>query len=170
MLPLEALKTRVSVKRFTNEEVSIELINEIIMAGLSAPSARNIRPYEILVIKNREILDAIAQLNPAKLMLQKAPVCFAIVGNLEANPDSDYVTQDCSAVTENILVAAHALGLGACWLGITRANAEFYKSINQLLELGENSLVVSLVALGHPDGEFFQKPDRYTKEQVRWID
>ena len=166
---IESIKTRASVKLYKDKEVSDELISEILAAGMAAPSARNLKPYRIVVIKNRELLNALAALSPSKKMLEKAPICIVIIGNLDIMPDTNYIIQDCSAVTENILIATHSLGLGGCWLGITPNTPGFYNEVAKLLNCSDKDYIVSLVVIGYPGSEFKPKDDRYTKTSVTYI-
>ena len=170
MKELQSIYSRTSVKRYSYRPFDNHVIESITKAGLSAPSAMNLRPYTIYVVKNKDILEKIAALSPSKAMLKDASVAMLVVGDFSINPDNNYLQQDCSAVTENILLAAHQLGLGACWLGVNPSKPDFYNALANIINIDEHKLIVSLIAIGYPDGEFLPKPDRYTKNQIITIE
>ena len=170
METLKAIRTRTSVKNYLEKPVDDAIITKVINAGLEAPSARNLRPYKVFVIKNRHVLMDIASLSPAKLMLNKAPVALCVVGDSLINSDVFYLQQDCSAVTENMLVAANSLGLGTCWLGVSPNSQEFHDKLAKILELDNNHIIVSLVALGYASGDFKPKEGRYTRNEIITIE
>jgi len=163
---LTAISTRKSVKKYIYKPMSDCDLEKIIKAGLEAPSAMNLRPYEMYVITNREILVSLSKVQPAKKMLENASSAILILGLREVNHEECYLHQDCSAVTQNILLASHALNYGACWLGI-RTDGEVHQVIAKMFSLTDKLLPVSLIAVGYPDGEFKPKEGRYPSNQVK---
>ena len=111
---LNFIMSRRSVRKFTDEPVSQEDIDIILKAAMSAPSARNDKPWAYVVVQKREVLDKLADAHPYGKMLGEATLAIAVVGK----KDADYWIHDCSASTENILLAVSGLGLGGVWLGI----------------------------------------------------
>ena len=169
METLKCIETRISVRKYINKPVPEKLLDVILKAGMEAPSARNLRPYKIHILKNRAKLDYIASLSPAKAMLVSCPLAILIAGRLDINPNKCYLQQDCSAVTQNMLLAAHELGLGACWLGI-QGHSEFQEEMKNVFELDDNSVPISLIALGYAEVTPDPKPNRNQEEKVEVIE
>ncbi len=114
----EAILTRRSVRAYTDQPVSEELIHKLLVAAMSAPSAGNGQPWHFGVVTERTVLNSLAELLPFGKMLQQAPLAIVVCGETKGQPFDGYWVQDCSAATENLLLAAHALGLGGVWLGV----------------------------------------------------
>lgn len=169
MDPLDTLLTRRSVRRYTSEPLDDDTVASLLRAAMAAPSAVNEQPWHFVVIRERELLDTLAEKHPYARMLKQAPVAVAVCGDTTLEHHPGYWVVDCSAATENLLLAAHAMGLGAVWLGIY-PREERMKMLSGLLELPGHVKPLSLVALGHPDEE--KRPaDRYKPERVhrdRW--
>lgn len=148
---LEAILSRRSIRRYTNNPVPDEQIEKLLQAAMAAPSAHNEQPWHFIVIKARQILNQIPKIHPYAQMLIDAQVGICVCADLELEKDKDlgYWIQDCSAATENILVAANALGLGACWLGV-HPRDERKKAMARLLCLPEHVVPLCIIAVGQP--------------------
>ena len=109
---IENLLTRRSIRSYTDQDVEPEKIEAILEAGMAAPSGKNGQPWDFIVLTRREILDEMAERLPYAKMLREARVAIAVCADRTKSP---YWYVDCSAAAENILLAAHALGLGAVW-------------------------------------------------------
>lgn len=168
MEALETIATRLSVRHYTNQPVDEAQLQLILKAGLEAPSARNIRPFRIQVITKREALNYLASQQPAKRMLQDAPVAILVLGDRDLQHKECYRQQDCSALTQNILLAAHALKLGTCWLGI-ETDGDFEKSVATYFDLPANLQPITLIALGHPQGDERPKTNRFEGDKITYI-
>ncbi|MBN1766034.1 MAG: nitroreductase family protein, partial [Sedimentisphaerales bacterium] len=131
---LEAIFKRRSIRRFTDQPISDEIVEQLLRAAMAAPSAHNEQPWHFVTINDRTILEKITEVHPYAQMLKEAPLAICVCGDksLENDPGVDYWVQDCSAATENILIAATALGLGSCWLGIL-LRPERMEALTQLL-------------------------------------
>ena len=127
---------------------------------MAAPSASNKQPWHFITITERGTLTKLAELHQYAKMLNEATLCIAVCGE-KANR---YAVQDCSAATQNILLAATGLGLGSVWLGV-HPNAEREPQVAQLLEIPDSHFPLCLIAIGHPTE---QKPpaDRYDPAKV----
>ncbi|MEA3326501.1 MAG: nitroreductase family protein [Chloroflexota bacterium] len=150
METLDAIFTRRSVRDFTHDPVSLEDVEQLLRAGMQAPSAGNEQPWHFIVIDDPDILHAVPEFHPYSMMLLDAPLAIQVCSSdrkLEKKRAS--WIQDCSAATQNILLAAHALGLGAVWLGIF-PNAERVSGMQKLLDIPEDIRPFALVAVGHP--------------------
>ncbi|MCL2149718.1 MAG: nitroreductase family protein [Dehalococcoidia bacterium] len=149
METLEAILTRRSIRRYTEEQVPQETIQKLLEAGMCAPSACDFQPWHLVVIDDHKILDEIPSFHRHAAMLREAPLAILVCGDPET---SRYWQQDCSAVSQNILLAAHAMGLGAVWLGLYPREART-QPMQKLLGLPETIMPLSLIALGHPAEE-----------------
>lgn len=161
---MEVIFSRRSIRKFTSEEVPEQTIEELLKAGVAAPSAGNQQPWQFVVIDDRKILDEIPTVHPYSAMLKEANVAILVCGDLKAEKHKGFWVQDCSAATQNILIAAEALGLGAVWLGVY-PREDRIAGIRQLLGLPERIVPLSLIPVGYK-GE--QKPpaNRYDASRV----
>jgi nitroreductase len=163
---MDAILTRRSIRKYTPQEISDEIVQKLLKAAMNAPSAGNQQPWHFIVIRSREILDEIPTFHQYAQMLKQAPLAIAVCGDLEKQIHEGYWLQDCSAATQNILLAAHALGLGAVWLGVHPRDNRIH-GVQSLLKLPERILPLCLIAIGYPDE---QKPpdDRFLPERVHY--
>lgn len=146
---LEAIHTRRSIRKFLDQPVGEDLIEKLLAAAMQAPSARNQQPWRFVVIDDRSILAKIPPFMPNAAMTAGAPLAILICGDLELEKSEGYWVVDCAAAAENMLLAAHALGLGACWCGVyPRENR--MEGLRHLLGLPQNVMAHSLVVVGHP--------------------
>jgi nitroreductase len=163
---LEAIKTRRSIRKFKDMPVSREAIRIIVEAGMYAPSARNEQPWHFLIINSRVLLEKIMKVHPYASMLNEAPVAILVCGDTTLELSPGYWPVDCSAATQNMLLAAHATGLGAVWLGVY-PRQERINAIHEIFKLPSNIVPFALIALGYPD-EIKKAPLRIRTERVRF--
>ncbi len=156
---LEAIFTRRSIRHFADEPVADQEIETLLRAGMAAPSAGNQQAWEFVVIDERAMLDAIPRVHPYAQMVAQAPLCLAICADPSRERYNGFWVQDCAAATQNILLAAHAQGLGAVWLGIAPGGDRAH-AIAELLRLPAGVEPLALVAVGHP-AESKPAEDRY---------
>lgn len=146
----EVLLKRRSVRKFTDEPVSDEDISKLLNAAMSGPSACNRTPWEFFVVTNSEVLEKLSK--AARYSRIKSPLAIVVCGNLsKALPLqlSPFWIQDCSAATENILLEATELGLGAVWCGVhPMKSAE--KNVSEALSLPEKLIPLNIIRIGHP--------------------
>lgn len=164
METIQALLTRRSVRRYTSEPVTAEEQETILKAAMYAPSANNQQPWQFIVIDEREKLNKLTELHPYAKSLLEAPLAVLICGDLDQVKSEGYWVQDCSAATQNLLLAAHGLGLGTVWLGVYPREAR-YKAIQEYLGLPETVIPFALIAVGHP-AKPLPDADRYKAERV----
>ena len=143
---MDILLERKSVRKYTNEPVKDEDLEYILRAAMSAPTARNQRPYSFIVIKDKETHKKIAQIHRAAQMVLEAQVVILVVGDQD-KAFENYLPQDCAAATQNILLAATAKGYGCVWCGIY-GNEERMKLFSETFKLPENIKPFSLVVIG----------------------
>lgn len=114
---------------------------------MAAPSASNRKPWHFVVVTDRQKLDALAEAHPYGKMLFEAPLCIGVCGDTTIS--QRFWVQDCSAATENLLIAAAALDLGAVWLGV-HPSKERVAEISKVLSIPENIVPLNLISIGHP--------------------
>jgi len=151
---LDLIFSRRSIRRYTDDDISEELVQDLLEAGMAAPSAVAKDPWHVIVVRDKATLARIASGLPNGGMLADAGVGFVICGDIDAAHDRQlsYMLQDCSAMIENILLAASALGLGACWLGV-HPREDRVQHIKTLFDLAESIVPISAIAIGRPAQE-----------------
>lgn len=143
---LNIIFSRRSIRQYTPEPVSQADLTSLLEAGMAAPSASNKKPWHFVVVTDRATLQSLADAYPYGKMLAHAPLAIAVCGDPAI---SDWWVQDCTAATENILVAAAGLGLGAVWLGC-HGRDEREQATREILHIPEAMGVLSLLSVGHP--------------------
>lgn len=166
METLEAIFTRRSIRKFSDRQIQESDINRLLKAGMYAPSANNSQPWHFVVINERELLDRIPTFHPWSKMCFQAPLAIVVCAYVPAGKKFDLWVQDCSAATQNILLAAHAIGLGGVWLGV-HPREERIAGVRDLLGLPEEVHPVSIVVLGYPD-EQPETPERFDLAKVHF--
>lgn len=168
---MKLLFERRSIRKYTEESIPKELIQMILEAGLAAPSAADRRPWHLTVITDRQTLDSLAETNPFGKMLKAAPVAILVCGDqsrMREGAGRDFWVQDCAAVTQNMLLAIQALGLGGVWLG-QHPIEERQKGAKEVLQLPENLIPFCLIPFGYP-AESKEARTRYEDSRVFWIE
>jgi nitroreductase len=146
-MSLETIYARRSIRQFTNEAVTEGQAEELLKAAMAAPSGRDMKPWHFVVVEERETLGRIADAHPYGKMIESAALCIAVLGDPAVN--GDYWIVDCAAATQNILLAATALGLGSCWVGVF-PREERKPPLQEVLGVPDDMEICSLVAIGHP--------------------
>lgn len=149
MSALDAIRTRRSVRAYTDAPVSDALVEEIIACGMQAPSACNEQPWQFVVVRDKALLAKVGGINPYAAYAKNAPVAVLVAGDTTLDKCGGYWVQDCSACAENMLLAAHALGLGAVWTGIYPLS-ERIAAFRTLFSLPETVTPLALLVMGHP--------------------
>ena len=181
----EAILTRRSVRNFIEKDIPPDMIINILDCALRAPSSSNTQPWEFILVKDQEIKDRIGYLGARSLyerkkrklkdakkrfeMIAKASLFIVIACNTKKSPI--FWRHDGSAATQNILLAAHAHGLGAVWLGAPVALKKHSNEIKKLLKLPKQWEIASIVALGYPKTMLKPRPKSNIKDKVhfeRW--
>ncbi len=168
---LNFIFSRRSIRKFTQREIPEIMLIDLLEAAMAAPSAVAKDPWHFIVLRSRASLDRLAAALPNGQMLQEATAALVVCGDLQQAHDQQlsFLLQDLSAAIENILLAANALGLGACWLGI-HPREERITAVSAQFTLPARIIPVAGIALGWPAQE--QAPrTRYNPDQVhqeRW--
>ncbi len=166
---MDAILGRRSIRRYTPKPVPDSLVTEVLQAAMAAPSAGNERPWHFIVIRDRATLDAIPKFHPYSAMLKYASVAIVVCGDLLQEKYKGFWVQDCSAATENLLLAATAKGLGSVWTAL-HPMEDRVAGMRSLLGLPESIIPLSLVPLGFPE-EQPGRPERFDPGRVhreRW--
>ena len=166
METFEAIFDRRSIRKYDTRPVEVEKIVEMLKAAMYAPSANNTQPWQFMVITNREMLDELRRVHPYAAMLATAPLAILVCGDKSREPNEGYLNTNCSAATQNLLLAAQALGLGSVWLGVF-PREERIKGISGVCKLPEHIIPISLIALGYP-AETKVRPARFLPEKIHW--
>lgn len=164
METLKAILTRRSIRKYINKNIPGEYYEIMLKAAMHAPSARNRQPWHFIIINEREILNRLAEVNSSWKMLADASSAIVVCGDQDLEDSESFIIQDCSAATQNILLAAHELGLGSVWLGVHPREDRLLPLID-ILQIPKNILPVSMIAIGKPD-ESREIPDRYNVERI----
>lgn len=166
---LETIFKRKSVRRYTNRAVSKEQLTLLVKAGMAAPSAVDKRPWVFVAITDRAMLDKLADMLPHAKMLKQSTAAIVVCGDMNRALEGDaksYWIQDCSAATENILLAAESIGLGAVWTGV-HPSKDREKVVTDALGLPNNILPLNVIAIGYPLGNE-QPKDKWNEQLLHW--
>lgn len=163
---IEAIKTRRSIRKFIDKPVPKEMIETILGAAMLAPSAANQQSWHFIVVTDRKKLDGVPDFHPYAKMIRQASAAIVVCGAPEGTDWPDFWVQDCSAATQNLLLAARGLGLGTVWTGVYPLEERMEKT-RVHFGIPDNVLPLAIVPLGWPDGEFSAK-DRYKADRVHY--
>jgi nitroreductase len=167
METLEAIFTRRSIRKYTSQTIPDELVEKLLLAAMQAPSAGNQQPWHFIVVTDRAQMDSLADALPFGKMLHTAPLGIAVCADVESARYSDYWVQDCSAATQNLLLAAHALGLGAVWLGVYPLE-ERVAGVKQILGLPAPVIPLNIISLGYPVSPPAPVERRYNETRLHY--
>lgn len=168
-IAIDNIMTRTSIRSFTDRQVSADTIEMLLRAGMAAPTAVNKQPWHFVVINDREVMDKLGGEGRQSQMWKESPLAIAVCGDMEKaleGPAQAFWVQDCSAATENILLAAHALGLGAVWTGCYPM-VERMTNVSQVLNLPDNLVPLCLIVMGYPN-ESPEPKDKWKTENVTY--
>jgi nitroreductase len=162
------IHSRKSVRNFTGEAVSKEQLEIILKAAMAAPSAVNMQPWAFVVITERKIMDSLADILPFAKMLYKAgaAICVCMIPEKAYEKRVEFAIMDCSAASENILLSAEAMGLGAVWTAAEPWD-ELAENVRKILGIPEDILPLNIIPIGYPTGEDIRK-DKYKPENIHW--
>jgi nitroreductase len=164
MNPLDIILTRRSIRKYKPGILPREKIDEILKCAQYAPSAVNKQPWHFIVIDDKQVFKKIMDIHPYSKMLDTASHAIVVCGDEKLQHDDGYWIADCGAATQNILLAAHSLGIGSCWVGLYPRQQRM-KDISELLNIPGHVKPFALITLGYPD-EQKKHPERYSKEKV----
>lgn len=149
---MECILSRTSIRNFSDTAVSPDEVEKLLQAGMAAPSAVNMQPWMFVIVDKRDLLDAMAEKLPYAKMLKDAPLAIIVCGDLRKTLDQrerEYWVEDCSAAAQNILLAAHALGLGAVWTAVHPV-ASRIDAVQSLLKMPDYLIPLNVIPVGYP--------------------
>lgn len=148
----DMIMSRTSVRSFLDQPVEHKKVDMLLHAGMAAPSACNKQPWHLAVIDDRKLLDQIPHFSPYASMVKEAPLAIVVCGDMHKTLngiEQEFWIQDCAAVTENILLMAHALDLGAVWTALYPLE-DRYNRMQNLLGLPSNLIPLNTIIIGYP--------------------
>ena len=161
------IMTRTSIRQYTDETVSKADIETMLCAGMAAPTAVNRQPWHFVAVTDKAKLAELAGRRGG--MIKQAGVAIVVCGNMDKamqGPGQAFWVQDCSAATENILLAANAIGLGAVWTGCYPMD-DRVAEVSKTLKLPETIVPLCVIAIGHPAEQPAPK-DKWKPENVSY--
>ncbi len=165
---IENIMTRTSIRQYKDQPVEQEKIDILLKAAMAAPSAVNLQPWHFIVITDKQTIGLLSGQQPTN-----APLLIAVCGDTDktTTPDGkmklpDFWVEDVSAATENLLLAAHALGLGAVWTGVYPAMDRTAEVAN-VLNCPKNIVPMAVVRIGYPD-ESPEPKDKFKEENISY--
>jgi nitroreductase len=166
---LEAIHTRRSIRQFQNKPVPDELVTKVLDAAMYAPSACNAQPWQFVLLTDRQILKQVPAINSHAAMAEHSPLSILVCGDTSLEISPGFWVVDCAAAVQNLLLAAHAVGLGAVWTGVWPRQQRI-DDLQRLLGLPSHVVPHSLIVLGYP-AEQPKHEDRFRQDRVhreRW--
>ncbi len=163
---ISCILTRRSIRKYSDEQIDEKLIRQVLEAAMHAPSAVNRQPWHFIVTSNKERLKKIADIHPHASFITGASHAILVCGDEELQHDNGYYVVDCGAATENLLLAAHALGIGSCWIGV-HPREERKARFRTLYQLPSHIQPYALIALGYPAEERTVN-NRYKEDRVHF--
>lgn len=169
---VENILSRTSVRSFTDREVSVETIETLLKAAMAAPSAMNKQPWHFFVIKDKDVRLSIADvLEYGKQALRSAGCAVIVAGDrtrfFEDAESVDYWVEDCSAAAENLLLAAHACGLGAVWCGVHPIK-ERERQLRLATQIDNRYVPMCIIPIGYPDTHH-EPIDKWDPDKVTYL-
>ena len=161
---IEAILSRRSISKYTYQQITQQIIDGLLTVAISAPSASNEQPWHFIVIRDREILNEIPILYHYSRMIEEASIAILVCGDLSKLVSRGFWVQDCSAATQNILVAVNAMGLSAVWLGVY-PRVDRVNGFRKMFNLPKEVIPFSLISLGYTEVKQ-SKVDRYKSERI----
>ena len=162
----DAILTRRSIRKYKKKTISDEILQKLLQAAFSAPSAGNQQPWHFVILDDRKILNVIHTFHPSAKMLMEADKAILVCGDIHLEKFKGYWMIDCAAATENILLAAHAAGLGSCWLGIYPREGRV-AGMRKLIHLPTNVIPFALISLGY-HGEEKSSEERFNASRIHY--
>lgn len=167
---LRNILSRKSVRSYTDRDVTAEQIDTLLRAAMAAPTGRDVRPWRFVVVDRRSVLDSLHDRLPKAAMLAEAKAAIVVCADSTAKAADGQPTRnwalDCAAATENLLLAAEAMGLGAVWTGVYPYE-ERMAAVKAVLHLPDSIVPLNVVPIGYPKGKT-QPKDKYNPGQIHY--
>jgi len=163
---MNSILKRRSIRQYTNQEISDEIVGKLLEAAMSAPSAGNERLWHFVVVREKSILEKLSNTHRNAGMIKDAQVAIIVCADLNLEIKKGMWMQDCSAATENILIEVEENNLGAVWVGLY-PREDRVEYVRRLFNLPDNIVPLSVVPVGYP-AEKFDTPDRFDRSRVHY--
>ena len=160
----EALLNRRSIRKYKDQKISKGNLDKILKAAMYAPSAMNLQAWHFLIIDDRDVLIETIKSIPYAEMLKQSTAAILVCGDSLIEKNESWLLQNCSASIQNILLSAHGLGIGSCWIAIHGMD-DVYKNVKAQFKLPENIVPVALISLGYPD-EVVKAEERFKEQKI----
>ncbi len=157
---LDFFMARRSIRQYQKKEIPDDILEVLMKAAMAAPSGNNAQPWEFVIVRDEKIKEELSRVHPWAYMAADAPAAIVVVGDR----GSDWWQDDCAAATENLLLAAANLGLGAVWCGLKEHHAV---SVRKILSLPDKMGVLCIVPIGYP-AESPSGHTKYRRDKVHW--
>lgn len=161
-----AILQRRSIRKYSGKKLSKQLVDDLLKAAMYAPSAMNNQAWQFVVVDDRQKLDEVLKVISYAEMLKSSQAAILICGDLNLEKNIDYIQQNCSAATQNLMLWAHGVGLGSCWIGVYPVK-ETVSGLQKLFNLPEYVVPISMVSLGYP-AENPIAEERFKPEKVHF--
>ena len=158
--------SRRSVRSFENQEIDKKTLEAIVKAGMAAPTAVNSQPWRIIATTDKGLQKRLAEELPYADMAQEAGAVLTVCGEISNGITKDYWVQDCSAMTENMLLTIHSLGLGAVWTGVY-PDEEKEATVRRILEIPDEIRILAVIPLGVPRDKGRVK-NKWDSKKIHW--
>ena len=168
---LQNIQTRTSIRAYEDKPVEADKVDKLLRAAMAAPSAVNAQPWHFVVVTQCEALQALSECNPYAAYVAQAPLAIVVCGDttkMLQGGGRDFWIQDAAAASENLLLAAHALGLGAVWTGTWPAE-DRCEAVSQALELPHHLIPFNTIVVGYP-AEQPEPKDKFRQENITYIE
>lgn len=160
----ECILTRRSIRKFKDKPVPKDFVTRILEAAMHAPSAGDEEPWHFIIINDKQTLEKVSLISESAKYVNKAPMAILVCGDLNLEEYKGYWMQDCSAAVQNMLLAAHDMGLGAVWTAVYPMEDRI-RLFRKLLNFPINVVPLALVPIGYPDEPCIRE-ERYDEERV----
>ncbi len=157
---------RKSIRKYKTEPVPEHKVKSLFIAAMSAPSAGNERPWHFILVREKELLEKLSGTSPYAKPVGGAPGCIVVCGDLSLEVHKGFWVQDCSAATQNILIAAEENQLGAVWIGVYPLE-ERIRHIREIFGLPKTIIPFALVPFGFPD-ENREAQKRFDESRIHY--
>jgi len=161
---LECIYTRRSTRKYTDKKISDEITEKLLKAGMSGPSAVNEQPWHFIVVRDKKLLEEIPKASQYAQMAKDATLAIIVCGDPKLQKIEGFWSQDCCIAAQNILLAAHALGLGAVWTAAYPLR-DRVENLQKLFSIPKNIIPLCVIPLGYPT-EKKEPVEKFKKERV----
>ncbi len=164
---MDIINKRRSIRKYKNRDIEQSKIEAMLKAGMMAPSACNQQPWEFLVVQNKKSLSELSETCPYSKMVKDAPLALVLMVNTDGLKAEEYWPQDMGACSQNILLEAVNLDLGAVWLGVAPLK-ERMDYISNMFNLTDNLIPFSIISIGYPEHTDLKEVDRYVPGKIHY--